>query len=76
MTTGRTILVGPVEGGWAVACEAAGEPMLFLSGARAEAHARALAVRLSHAGDEIDLVIRDRSQAMVGSVRYRACELS
>jgi hypothetical protein len=65
------IAVAPVEGGWSLACDEAGlEPMMFLSGARAEAHARALARRLSAAGGEVQLTVCDRSRAVVGSTHY------
>jgi hypothetical protein len=72
MTQHYTIAVGPVEGGWSVVCDAAQEPMVFLSGARAEAQARALAQRLSLDGDEVELTVRDRAKMLVGSSRYYA----
>jgi hypothetical protein len=64
------IAVAPVDGGWSLACDGELEPMMFLSGGRAEAHARALAQRLSAAGGEVHLTVRDRSRAVVGSARY------
>jgi hypothetical protein len=67
-----TIAVGPVEGGWSVVCDAVREPMMFLSGGRAEAQARALALRLSEAGDDVELTVRDRAKVLVGSARYAA----
>jgi hypothetical protein len=76
MTHHFTIAVGPVEGGWSVACDAVREPMMFLSGARAEAQARALAQRLSDAGEDVQLTVRDRAHTLVGSARYRACEFA
>jgi hypothetical protein len=66
------IAVAPIEGGWSVACDAVREPMVFLSGARAEAQARALAVRLSDAGDDVELTVRDRAQVLVGTASYPA----
>jgi hypothetical protein len=73
LTHHSNIAVGPVEGGgWSVAWDGVGQPMLFLSGARAEAHARALALRLCDAGEDVDLTVRDRARVLVGSARYRA----
>ena len=70
------IAVAPVEGGgWSLACDLGLEPMMFLSGARAEAQARALARRLSEAGGEVELTVRDRSRALVGMTRYLAGEI-
>jgi hypothetical protein len=64
------IAVAPVEGGWSLICDGALEPMLFLSGGRAEAHARALAHRLAEAGGEVHVTVHDRSRALVGSMRF------
>jgi len=69
------IAVGPVAGGWSLACDALGEPTMFLSGARAEAHARALALRLSQAGEEVELVVHDRSRKLIAQARYGSPEL-
>lgn len=66
----RNIAVTAVEGGWSLACDAGLEPVVFLSGARAEAHARALASRLSEAGDEVRVTVSDRSHSLVGSMLY------
>jgi hypothetical protein len=68
------IAVAPVDGGWAIACDGGLQPMMFLSGARAEAQARALARRLAQAGGEVELTVRDRSETLVGHTRYPACE--
>ena len=68
------IAVVPVDGGWSVACDGGLEPVMFLSGARAEAQARALAQRLSEAGGDVRLTVRDRSSAVVGQSRYCARE--
>ena len=74
MTHQLYIAVTPVEGGgWSLACDDHLEPMMFLSGARAEAQARALARRLSEAGSDVELTVRDRSRTLVGQTRYRAC---
>ena len=78
MSCHYTISVGPVDGGWSVACDAVREPMMFLSGARAEAQARALARRLSEADDEVEVevTVRDRARVIVGSALYRAREFA
>ena len=70
------IAVAPVDGGWSIACDGGLEPMMFLSGARAEAQARALARRLSEAGGDVQLTIRDRSRTLVGRAHYLAGELA
>jgi hypothetical protein len=71
MSQQHCIVVGPVEGGgWQLDCDMFQAPMMFLSGGRAEAQARALARRLSDAGDEVELIVRDRAQVVVGSARF------
>jgi len=76
MTDQRKIAVEPAEGGWALAYDAQQAPMLFLSGARAEAQAHALARRLSAAGHDVELTVRDRARNLVGSTRYPAHEFA
>jgi hypothetical protein len=73
MTRHVDITVGPVAGGWAVVCDQISEPMVFLSGGRAEAQARALARSLSQAGKHVSLKVHDRAQALVGATRYHPC---
>jgi len=70
MSSFHTVLVGPVDGGWRVECDLAGQPLMFLSGARAEAQAKALAAGLAKSGYDAHVVIRDRSDALVGATRY------
>jgi len=72
MSDGYQITVAPVEGGWSVRCDGGLQPMMFLSGARAEQQARALARRLSETGEEAQVLIHDRSYALVGATRYAA----
>jgi hypothetical protein len=72
MTLRRHIAVAPVSGGWAIAFDAGVEPMMFLSGACAEAQARALAHRLAQSGTEVELTVLDRSRALVAQTRYLA----
>jgi hypothetical protein len=49
---------------------------MFLSGGRAEAQARALARRLSEDGGVVRVTVRDRSSAVIGSVRYCAGQIT
>jgi hypothetical protein len=72
MTQEFHISVGPVAGGWAVEYGQGLAPMLFLSGAQAEAQARALARRLSQHGGRGQLDVRDRSLALVAALNYVA----
>ena len=65
------IFVDPVEGGWCVKADC-GEGLMFLSGARAEDQARALAQRLARAGYETMVEIRDRANTLAGVLRYSA----
>jgi len=66
----RTILVAPVEGGWSVRCDDGLQPLMFLSGARAEEQARALARCFARNGGDAQVVVHDRASALVGSTRY------
>jgi hypothetical protein len=68
------ISVAPVEGGWSVLCGSQLHPMMFLSGARAEQQARALARRLSLTGDHASVKVHDRTSTLVGATRYWALE--
>ena len=72
MTRRHHIAVAPVDGGWTIACDSGLEPMMFLSGGRAEAKSRALARRRSDAGGDVHLTVRDRTRAVVGETRYYA----
>lgn len=55
-----TLKVEPASDGWWLDCDLPLEPTYFRSGARAESAARNLALRLSDAGRDVRLVIRDR----------------
>ena len=70
----RHIAVAAVDGGWSLTCDGGLETLLFLSGARAEAQARALACRLSEAGDEVRLTVHDRSCTVVGQLLFSPIE--
>jgi hypothetical protein len=66
------ISVEPVDGGWRLSCEGLAESLMFLSGGRAEAHARVLADRLAALGHDAVVQIHDRDNNLAGAVRYRA----
>jgi hypothetical protein len=66
------ITVGPVDGGWSVRCDHNLEPVMFLSGGRAEQYAKALAMRMSRAGRSAQVLVHDRTLALVGASRYQA----
>jgi hypothetical protein len=68
------ILVAPVEGGWSVRCDEGLQPLMFLSGARAEEQARVLARCIARGGDDAHVVVQDRRSALVGSTRYFGSE--
>jgi hypothetical protein len=48
------------------------QPLMFLSGGRAEAQANALAACLTRLGDDARVVVRDRSESLVGARRFFA----
>ena len=62
--------VAPVEVGWTLASDSQAEPLMFLSGARAEAAARVLARASAKTGVKAKVVIHDRSGAIAGAWRY------
>ncbi|MDB5450334.1 MAG: hypothetical protein JWQ52_1462 [Phenylobacterium sp.] len=66
----QTVCVRPLAGGWSVECDAAGEPLVFLSGARAEEKAHGLARCLAFLGRDVRLTVQDRSRQIVGETRY------
>lgn len=71
MTAHRVILVSPLADGWAV--RTAGlEPLVFRSGARAEAQARRLAIVLARLGRNVQVRILDRARNLVGTHVYPA----
>ena len=70
----RTILVSilPAAGGWELDCDLPVETTYFRSGGRAEEAARNLAVRLIGEGNDVKLVVHDRSAQPVATQRYFA----
>lgn len=71
MSGHRVILVSPLADGWAVLC-AGLEPLVFQSGARAEAQAKRLAACLAKLGRAVQVRILDRSRNLVGAQLYPA----
>ena len=71
MTGLRIILVSPLADGWAVVCSGL-EPLVFRSGARAEAQAKRLAACLAKLGRAVQVRIHDRARNLVGTRLYPA----
>jgi hypothetical protein len=69
---GHVIEVAPIDGGWRVDCAIADQPLLFLSGRRAEEKARDLAGRLAFHGLDSRVLVRDRRGDLIGSIDYYA----
>lgn len=65
-----TVFVRPADGGWQVLSAFADAPQMFLSGAKAEAAAHALAERLQRGGAVAEVVVEDRLSQVVGQRRY------
>lgn len=72
--TDHHISVVPVEGGWRVLSPFDDTPLMFLSGAKAEEKAKALAERLAAAGRDAQVLIHDRTQTLIGTWRFFAAE--
>jgi hypothetical protein len=58
--------------GWLIDCSAGLEPLVFGSGAKAEAHAHALASRIARTGADARVLVHDRRHRLVGTTRYFA----
>lgn len=64
--------VRPAPGGWRLDCDLPLERTYFSSGDEAQNVARALAVHLSCAGYDVQVVVADQSSLVVGTRRYFA----
>ena len=62
----QTVAVSPAHGGWTVSTDGEIEPMVFLSGAKAEDAARALGLAMAEAGAEAQIVITLRDGSLAG----------
>jgi hypothetical protein len=71
MDVHRIIVVSPLADGWAVLC-AGLEPLVFRSGARAEAAAKRLAAALARLGRAVQVRILDRARNLVGTQLFPA----
>ena len=71
MNASRIIWVSPLAGGWAV-LTAGIEPLVFRSGARAEAQAKRLATALAKLGRAVQVRVLDRGRNLVGTQLYPA----
>jgi hypothetical protein len=67
-----TMQVQPASGGWRVDCDLPLERTYFRSGARAEKVACDLAIRLSGAGHDVQVIISDRTSQIIATRRYFA----
>ena len=71
MRCDHTITISPTSGGWTLVFDDMA-PLMFLSGRKAEQHARRLGARLADFGDDTEVLIHDRAQGLVGSQVYLA----
>lgn len=71
----HVISVMPVMGGWSVETAMTDQPLMFLSGGRAEEKARSLAECFAKIGLDAQVVIHDRGRNLVGTIRYSAGEV-
>lgn len=64
--------VRPSGPGWQVESDCNTQPLMFLSGAKAEAQAHALARCIALSGVDARVVVQDRGDQVVGATQYRA----
>lgn len=74
MSGDHVISVVPVEGGWSLECATGLNPLLFLSGGRAEENAHALAKVFAELGRDVRILVHDRQKALIGTALYFADE--
>lgn len=67
-----SVQVTPADGGWSVHCSTLHQPLMFLSGRRAEEQARRLAECLAGLGRHVRLEIQDRSGRTIAVRSYAA----
>ncbi|HKP77504.1 MAG TPA: hypothetical protein VJU34_00090 [Phenylobacterium sp.] len=68
------VKVRPVGTAWIVEGAERLQPLLFLSGAKAEAQAHAIAQSIAKTGGDARVAVHDRAEQLVGTVRYFAEE--
>jgi hypothetical protein len=66
------VKVRPMGAAWVVDGAERLEPLLFLSGAKAEAQAHAIAKSIAKVGGDARVAIHDRTEQLVGTIRYFA----
>ena len=62
----QKIFVAPVLTGWSVSSDGFANPMLFLSGAKAESTARSLAEKIAEGGEPAQVEVRLRDGSIAG----------
>jgi hypothetical protein len=72
--TDVNLKVRPSGPGWQLESDANTQPMMFLSGAKAEAQAHALAKRMAASGADARVTVQDRGEQVVGATEYPADE--
>jgi len=72
MVGDQVIVVVPVGGGWSVQCSMAGQPLFFLSGAKAEETARKLGACIAELGQDARVMIHAHDTAIMGTHSYFA----
>jgi hypothetical protein len=70
--TDHVISVLPVLGGWSVHTPLTAQPLMFLSGGRAEEKARSLAETCARLGQDARVMIHDRRSTLIGTFHYAA----
>jgi len=68
----QVIEVVPVEGGWSLQCSMTGQPLFFLSGAKAEENARKLGACIAELGQDVRVMIHARDSTLAGMHRHIA----
>ena len=68
------VKVRPAGSGWVVDGGRGLQPLVFLSGAKAEAQAHTFARVMALAGSDARVAVHDRTQQLVGTARYFAAE--
>ena len=69
----QLIEVTPIPGGWCVEMCGRLEPILFLSGARAETAARRMAQCVAELGRDARIHVHDRQDLVIGDLHYFGC---
>lgn len=64
------VRVSPSGAGWVVDSDVSLQPLLFLSGGKAEAQAHALARSMASAGASVSVAVHDRDHRLIGGRSY------